>query len=841
MLGLPLATLIVWSEDDVDLALSFQEAEGCTEIWGDISKVMRADDLYFPDPVNDLEEHVVEKMTLPDPTIINLKEIDDLIKSVQDNAEKEKLFTLIVSNDYIKKLFPILETCEDLENLSDLYLLHSIMLGIIHLNDFAAVIHILKDDHFLNCVGMLEYDPRVHPKADHREFLTKRSKFKQIVPIKDPKVEQKIHQVFRLQYLRDRVLTRFLDESLSGVLESMIFFHNTEIVNAIHQDHNFLRELFGILESTTETLERKRDVVRFVQQKLCQSGLFGLFELALADDDKAIKMAGAEIMVSALEHDGGLVRSHMVDRAADTNRRQVFDVLLSQFLVEKDAGIIIQFSELIRGLLDMNPNITESGMPMLIECPTNPDPNANKFLELFYSSYVDMFVSPLMSLTEDMMVLDRLLATRCENICNILSFMVRQHCLRGKNYILPSGIIGKVCILLKNRDRHLRLSALKFFRTCIGLVDDSYHQELIAQNVLHHIVQLLLETRSKNNLTNSLCLEFFEHIKTANIRSLSNHVVTNYRRELEIITYTNTFKVMIHQYEQQQQQEQEKLAPEASTNEAVTNNAEEGSTVHLAEIPHQDVATSDSNDDVSTGAQHDATATAGSSRRRKFSNHSDNWDHEESGASNIPENAGDEQQSPNKRKRPNDLILSLGSSDPSSQSDESTSAASPVGSPLNRRSPSPQLSPTTASMRTDIVFVKAGTDMKDRKPSSEHEANKIQEAMRLKSELATGSRYPTEDIQLTKRKRDSDEEIGALDLRAEPRRRSNSSDHESNHLPLILTSSSMIPTSLAMQDSVMAPRITPDSLRMGPHDTNLPSREVAGGSVDSAPLSITVE
>jgi protein phosphatase-4 regulatory subunit 3 len=46
----------------------------------------------------------------------------------------------------------------------------------------------------------------------------------------------------------------------------MIFFHNTEIVNAIHQDHGFLKELFGILESTTETIERKRDVVRFVQQ-----------------------------------------------------------------------------------------------------------------------------------------------------------------------------------------------------------------------------------------------------------------------------------------------------------------------------------------------------------------------------------------------------------------------------------------------------------------------------------------------------------------------------------------------------------------------------------------------
>lgn len=105
-------------------------------------------------------------------------------------------------------------------------------------------------------------------------------------------------------------------------------------------------------------------------------------------------------MVSALEHDGGLVRSHIVERAVDTNRRQVFDVLLTQFLIEQDAGIIIQFSDLIRVLLDMNPNMHENGMPMFIESSANPDPNGNKFLELFYTSYVEMFVSPLMTLTE---------------------------------------------------------------------------------------------------------------------------------------------------------------------------------------------------------------------------------------------------------------------------------------------------------------------------------------------------------------------------------------------------------------------------------------------------------
>lgn len=103
-------------------------------------------------------------------------------------------------------------------------------------------------------------------KEDYREFLTKRSKFKQIIPIDDPEVEQKIHQAYRLHFLRDTVLARVMDENLSSILSSLIFFHNFDILTYLHQDPVFLKQLLGILENESETLERKRDVILFVQQ-----------------------------------------------------------------------------------------------------------------------------------------------------------------------------------------------------------------------------------------------------------------------------------------------------------------------------------------------------------------------------------------------------------------------------------------------------------------------------------------------------------------------------------------------------------------------------------------------
>ncbi|KAF9934165.1 Platinum sensitivity protein [Linnemannia zychae] len=566
-------TLIVWSEDEgVDLALSFQEAEGCGEIWDNINEVQQhyAEDL-FSDPSDINGAGSGEYITLPDPDISNLAEIEQLIKEAQAGAnEKEKLAAFIIMDSYIDKLFPILETCEDLDNYADLHILHGIMLGIIMLNDIAIIQHILKDEIILNCVAMLQYIPELgENKENYRDFLAKRSKFKQIVAISDPDVEQKIHQVFRLQYLRDTVLVPYMDENLSSILGSLIFFHNIDIVNYIHGDRAFLRDLFGILESESEPIERKRDVILFTQQfcsiakatqlptrvglyrTLSQTGLFHVFEEALGDTVPKVRMAGTEVFLAAMEHDPNLIRSYIVQQAEEKASKQLMDIILNQFLIEDDVGIRLQLTEVIRSLLDINAAQTETGMPLALDVPANSDPDADKYLELFYMPYITKFASPLLNLTEEQTQFDRTFASLCESICQILSFMVRHHTFRSKYYVISSGIVAKMCLLMKNRDMHIRLCSLRFFRTCVGLNDDFYHRYLIKQNVLQHIMEMLLETGNKNNLVNSACIEFFDFIRSENIKSLINCIVPLYRDKIKDIEYVATFKGLIRRYEQQ--------------------------------------------------------------------------------------------------------------------------------------------------------------------------------------------------------------------------------------------------------------------------------------------------
>ncbi|KAG0008963.1 Platinum sensitivity protein [Entomortierella chlamydospora] len=762
MLKLPLATLIVWPEEDgSNFALSFQEAEGCTEIWGDINEVQQqyADDL-FSDPVDINDTIAAEYIPLPDPDISNLKDILELIKEAQSNGlEKEKLSTFITVDNYINKLFPVLETCEDLEAISELHLLHDIILEI--------------------------YDPEAVDKkiADYRGFLTKRSKFKQIIPINDPEVEQKIHQVFRVQFLRDTVLPRYLDEGLSSVFASMIFFLNIDIVNAILRDQPFLKSLFEIVESDTEPLERKRDVVR----TLCQNGLFNVFDMALSDDERSIKMAGAEIMLSALEHDPSLVRTYIVKQSEGTKQRRLFDVLIDQFLAEQDAGIMIQLSELIRVLLDTNPNPNEGGIPTTIHSSYILDPDADKFLDLFYSQYVANFVSALLNLSE---------------------------------------------------------AALKFFRSCIGLNDEFYCTILIKNNVIGHIIDVLFEDGHKNNLVNSICLEFFEYIRDGNIKSLLGHVVTVHGERIKDIAYTDTFRKLISSYEMQTQ-----LVPvaegEADTKTSAstpdvneTASGPSGEEVSSPEVGGIQGTINSSEDDDEDQEQNDSSASQGGADappeseslprppRRKLADVEGDNTKDDTHVKSTGD-ASEANGPPEKRKRLNGTppsrnspVIDDGSDSNNngnscgggSDGDESSNGSpgnhnsissttssgnvsaealspssvnetksKPIGpkngrspslspiytamskSPINSASPSPPLSPLPRiAARTGIAFVKGGTDLKDlEQQDAIQDASKTQAAIQLKSELATGtgrhSGAEAATVHLAKRRReDSD-------------------------------------------------------------------------------------
>lgn len=253
-------TLIVWTEPDgVDYALSFQDPEGCAEVWSFILEVQRhmssADNmssissspLMGPD-VSVTTASIYRSGHLPQPRLGIIGEIERAIKALARTAVmKERICEYIQHEDYVKSLIEVMNGAEDLESLENLHALCSLMQTILMLNDHTMFEHVLDDDLFFGVVGMLEYDPDFPDhKANYREFLQQQSRFHQPIPIRDITIQRKIHHTYRLQFLKDVVLARALDDTTFNVLNSCIIFNQIDIIQHVQQDTEFLRDIVSL-------------------------------------------------------------------------------------------------------------------------------------------------------------------------------------------------------------------------------------------------------------------------------------------------------------------------------------------------------------------------------------------------------------------------------------------------------------------------------------------------------------------------------------------------------------------------------------------------------------------
>jgi hypothetical protein len=81
-------------------------------------------------------------------------------------------------------------------------------------------------------------------KASYRDFLKNSAAFQRSFELRDPPVQKKIQQTYRLQYLKDVVLARVIDDSTFNVLNSFILFNQIDIINHVMQDQSLLPALF---------------------------------------------------------------------------------------------------------------------------------------------------------------------------------------------------------------------------------------------------------------------------------------------------------------------------------------------------------------------------------------------------------------------------------------------------------------------------------------------------------------------------------------------------------------------------------------------------------------------
>ncbi|KAL2013738.1 hypothetical protein VTN00DRAFT_1263 [Thermoascus crustaceus] len=572
-------TLIVWTEPNgTDMALSFQEAEGCAVIWDFVNSVQQhllslagADDALSDDALDSFNP-----VMLPPPELGNLPEIEQMMRAASmSQAGRDALSKFVIRDEYIMKLIPLVTVAEDLESLPDLHRLCNIMKSLILLNDNTIIETVVTDNVILGVVGALEYDPDFPThKANHRQYLADQSRYKEVVPIKDPIIRKKIRYTWRLQYLKDVVLARILDDPTFSVLNSLIFFNQVDIVNHIQSNTQFLNELFAVFDPRNTDAKKKDEAVQFLHQcaaiaKNLQAparanlfanfighGLFPVIAFAVKHPNPAMRTTGIDILVALLDHDPIMMRGYML-KAVNEKKTPLTDTLIDLLHTETDLGVKNQLADAIKVLLDpqipLQDPMTRAGADFLSKLRSS-NPLSDAFVQNHFDESAKKLFSPLKQLEARPHLNDLTFqeVSLYSHLVDILTFFVRQHLFRSRNFIHGESLAPRVAQLLTVPQKHLKLTALKFFRTLVSLQDTFYQAQMTHNNTFGLILNIVYETMPRDNLLNSACLELFEYIKRENIKPIILHVVEKYRDKLKDITYVDTFQNLILRYDQMQ-------------------------------------------------------------------------------------------------------------------------------------------------------------------------------------------------------------------------------------------------------------------------------------------------
>ncbi|KAF8318269.1 DUF625-domain-containing protein [Clavulina sp. PMI_390] len=167
------------------------------------------------------------------------------------------------------------------------------------------------------------------------------------------------------------------------------------------------------------------------------------------------------------------------------------------------------------------------------------DPINEHFFPVFYdTAIIQSFYKPLLDLDDWKNLRERILRLTREQaalflfLCDLLCSMLIQHSHRSQYFILSCGISSKIATLLRTRDKHMRLAALRYFRTCIRINNHFVIRHLIKQECFSPILALAAEEADRDNLVSASCQEFFEHIRKV---ICHNHLNNSMERASDLV------------------------------------------------------------------------------------------------------------------------------------------------------------------------------------------------------------------------------------------------------------------------------------------------------------------
>ncbi|CAN8255616.1 unnamed protein product [Cochlearia groenlandica] len=555
-------TIISWRHSDhsTQLALSFQEIAGCTYVWNQICTIQR--NLQF-NSINSEDYHNFDS-ELNELPVVNVSTLPQILEIVteDDIKDRKRVTDLILKDvDFFKNLMGLFDILEDSKDVDGLHMMFDTVKGIISLNSYQILVKILENNLIMKVIGCLEYDPNSSQSENshhHRKYLEEKVIFKEAIPITDPLVLSKIHQTFRIAYLKDFVLKRVLDDptAVNIDIESIMKSNIDTIVTWLEYGSTFFQELFAKLQSTSTSAESRSNLVCFLDElcrlsktflkepqhyllsQLVDKGIFDIITEVLRSSDKKLVSIGRDILLVFLGCDPELVRSHVVQPETP-----LLGLLVEGILDDFGDGQNLEIFDL---LLDSKP-LSDRSQPQRAEI-------MNIILEKHLAALVD-FVSALCSerpgntsegASRSARRRHRTKPQVLLNICQFLCFCVNQD--SSRTIFLSENMMEKILQLTRRKEKVVVAAAIRVCRALLSDLDENVQSYAVRSNLLKPIIDVFAANGERDNLVNSAILEFLEHIRKATETMLLKHIVDTYWDQLVPYEYLPSIQAFKTKY-----------------------------------------------------------------------------------------------------------------------------------------------------------------------------------------------------------------------------------------------------------------------------------------------------
>ena len=363
-----------------------------------------------------------------------------------------------------------------------------------------ALIRLVDDDVYETVLSILQYDSEIpqESQVNHLSLVASKSSFRQLHSDIPPHIRQAIRQSFRLVYIKDSVLARYLDDvafmafiqainSLNSQTITYFIEHPAGFMDSLLTSHasSDLSGVFDFVQSVlssarTMTIDEKASIV----VELCDDKFFSLLEANLVPTSP-LRNSVLEIVIAVSTLNPPWVRA----RSLSSN---FLTVLLSTLHDDSNQEYqTSQIADLLRLLLE-------------------PAHLAESFLNDFYEKD---FLTLLATFSPN------LPPFTTQTILDLLAYCVVSHSATYKSYFLRFGSLGKTLrSILIGKDpaatssRMVQLAAIRLVRAFFWQKDPMYFRFLQAFNIPGLILQLLFLHRPNNvlidgNMIYSSCLE----------------------------------------------------------------------------------------------------------------------------------------------------------------------------------------------------------------------------------------------------------------------------------------------------------------------------------------------